>query len=178
MPKNRKILGIITVPLILVAMSALAPQCREHWALLSRYWSRTKPISFYGKVVDQSGNPIADAEVSIVINGFNLAALTGSKEYLKDQRVTCKSDTDGKFTVDHVSGTYLRIERIQATGYSNFPEPGFDRANLLGYGYSRDRGVPYYIPDPQKPAIVPLCKDGEKRLQWPSRGGKDEPNPW
>ena len=77
-----------------------------------------------------------------------------------------------------VSGSVLNVEKIHHPDYVAIPERKWDnrRYEALGYGYSRDRGVPYYIPDPQKPAIFPLRKEGEERVLWPSRGGRDEPN--
>jgi hypothetical protein len=164
-----------TFVLVITAwMAILGP---ERLFLIRRYWSRVQPVVFFGRVVDQGGRPLVGAKVSIVIDAFNMSSLAGSTDYLKSTHVDRVTDVDGNFAVQGLSGTYLRIERIEAPGFMMFPDPRWNRFDLLGYRYSRDRAVPYHIPDPNKPAIFPLRKEGEPRTIWPTRGGRDEPNP-
>src|SRR5439155_16481683 len=130
----------------------------------SVYWGNSKTVQFYGQVVDQNRKPIAGAQVSLAVSGFNPAALTGGEEYLKEQSITCTTDAAGKFVVQGISGIALNIKRISQPNYLAIPEPRWDtpKYEALSYRYARDRGVPYYIPESTKPAIFPLRKEGEK----------------
>jgi hypothetical protein len=180
MPREKLPAFVLGAVVVVIAGMLFSRSCRERWYLTSLYWSKTQPIRFWGQVVDQQGKPIGNAKVSILVSAFNAGALAGSNHYLKEQRTTCTTDANGKFELKDVRGTVLNIEKISASGYAPIPAPGWHTPDFaaLGYGYSRERGVPYYVPDPDKPAVFPLCKDGEQRVLWPSRGGKDEPNPW
>jgi len=171
--------SMVGVAIVSAALVALAiPQCREHWFLAAHYWGKSSNIEFYGRVVDQDAKPVADAIVSVAISTFNPATLTGGKEYLKEQRMTVVTDASGEFKVTGVSGAVLNIEKISHPQYVTIPEVKW-RAGMFeafGYGYWRERGVPYYVPDPRNPAVFPLWKQGQPRTLMPSRGGRDEPN--
>ncbi len=168
------------VSIFMFGFLAMAPQCREHWRMMSVYREKSQPIQFFGRVVDQRGNPIAGAQVVVSVSTFNPATLFGSKEYLREQSVTCTTDRNGAFVIQDVTGSVMNIQKFSHPDYVAIPERKWDnrRYEAMGYRYARDRGVPYYVPDPQKPAVFPLRKEGEERILWPSRGGRDEPNPW
>ncbi len=167
--------GLISI-VLLVGFVASAPQCREHWYMTSVYWKKREPIQFYGRVVDQQGNPIADATVSIKINDFDMSSLLGSSNYMTARRTSRTSDANGAFSITDTRGIILFVESVSHPQFVKIPERDFEHQLHVGsFAYSRERRS-YYVPDPQKPAIFPLRKEGEERVLWPSRGGRDEPN--
>ncbi len=146
--------------------------------MTSVYWKKRQPIQFYGRVVDQQGKPIADATVSIKINDFDMSSLLGSRSYMNERTIIRSTNADGAFSVMNTQGIVIYIKSVSHPQYLKIPERNFKSQLHVGwFAYSRDRG-PYYVPDPQKPAVFPLRKEGEERVLWPSRGGRDEPNPW
>jgi hypothetical protein len=80
------------------------------------------PISFYGKVIDQESRPLSDVtvKVSVVVNF--LATPTRSDQRL--DFVIVKTDAQGKFSVQNVSGSAIQIEEIKKDGYKLSPKVG------------------------------------------------------
>jgi hypothetical protein len=109
------------------------------------------PIEFYGQVVDQNNNGVADAKISfssvIGISGFRSNA---SSEY------SASSDKDGFFSIKGISGAVLSVY-VQKDGYCDYK----DKSNAaFGYGLGPDssRKIP---PTEDHPAIFVLWKKGK-----------------
>ncbi len=163
--------------LLLALVSLLSPTCQQHWYMTSVYWRKSQPVRFYGQVVDQKGTPIPGATVSIMIEDFNRGTFLGSRDYMNQRRLTRTTGSDGKFLVTGTTAMQLIIEKVEHPDYLRIPERKWDVLVAVdGFNYARGR-APRYVPDPQKPAIFPLRKEGEERVLWPTRGGRDEPNP-
>lgn len=97
---------------------------------------RSKDIKFHGSVVDQQGNPVADATVHFVAISGHLAKGSGHQQVRSDER--------GVFRIDGVVGTGLSVDRIIKSGYEvrisqsdfdNFPR--FDDS-VLWSNYTKD----------------------------------------
>ena len=104
------------------------------------------PITFYGKVVDQDGLPIAGATVDV---GVNDASPTGSSVYKH------RSGEDGYFMVSGIKGNHVHIE-VSKDHYLSGSESF--RSYTYG-GMAGSRGI--HQPDPQKPEIFRLQRKGE-----------------
>lgn len=169
------LITVLAIPILLVSLWAWMLGTDQLF-LIQRYWNKSEPINFYGRVVDQQNQPIPGATVIVLIQGFNSQSLTGSKDYMSDERTVITTGSNGEFMVK-ATGIILFVESIAHPAYLKVPERKWDSMFVVnGFRYSKEPGVPYYTPDPQKPAIFPLRKEGEERILWPSRGGKDEPN--
>jgi hypothetical protein len=118
------------------------------------------PISFYGKVVDQDGQPVAAARIRY---GWNAAS--GSNERF------AQSDSHGMFSIEGINGKVLSV-RVQKHGYY---------ASKDGFGafeYAAFFEPHYHEPDPYKPVVFQLQKKQqvaplvrtEQEIRLPERG--------
>jgi hypothetical protein len=94
-------------------------------------------LNFYGKVIDQDGQPVAEANVQGNAAGFDMQDLQHTK-----------TDADGLFHFLGLHGTTLEILPQKA---------GYD------YGYDSDTKRPSkcptnYVPDPSKPLVFTMWK--------------------
>lgn len=104
------------------------------------------PIAFYGRVVDQNGNPVADAEVDYgAINKFD----ANGSDY------TGKSDKNGNFSKTGIAGAVLTVG-VRKEGYYNIHGMS-DAAFAYGVGPDATRKEP---PTADNPAIFMLQKMG------------------
>ena len=105
------------------------------------------PISFYGRVIDQYGNPVSDADV-----GYTAA----DKFNASGSNYSGKSDARGRFEISGIKGAGLLVG-VGKRGY--YPVEGKSSASFA-YGVGRDS---YRQPAPTKdePAIFLLHKMGE-----------------
>jgi len=101
------------------------------------------PIRFYGKVVDEKGIPISEANVHVSMHDHLLEGYS-KKELL--------SDKDGLFTVSgHGLGLGVMVSK---GGYYHLKESD----GTFGYAEGAGTGAPH--PDPSNPAIFVLRKMG------------------
>jgi hypothetical protein len=101
-----------------------------------------KPMDTYGKVVDQDGQPVADAKVC----GF-LGFVYGSEEH------DTTTDAQGNF----------HFSRLRGTGFGIFPEKeGYEFNREIWFAANAER-PDNYLPDPKNPWIIHM---------WKLRGGE------
>src|SRR4051794_12311628 len=81
----------------------------ERLFLVRKYYEKSREIVFHGRVVDQQGDPIAGATVSILIQRPNLNALFGADKYLSDDTVSVTTNQDGSFALRGVNGLTLFV---------------------------------------------------------------------
>jgi hypothetical protein len=110
------------------------------------------PIEFYGKVVDQHGDPVAAAEIKIMPfdNAF------GSS----DTQMLLSSDADGRFSVKGLKGLAMGVQ-VEKTGYLTLSDLGFERpasARRIEYGLDGTGGARFK--DSNKPTLFTLHKIG------------------
>src|SRR3954467_7277950 len=94
------------------------------------------PIAFYGRVMDQYGDPVPDADVKFSAN--DKASGGRPSEYAG------KTDTGGRFSIEGIVGITLGVE-VSKLGYYSIP-PAYGKATSSGvfeYGISpQDRYHP------------------------------------
>ena len=107
-----------------------------------RWWKT--PISFYGRAIDQNGDPIAQADVRFEVND---TSARGTTDYY------AKSDANGVFSLTGVKGANLPIY-ITRDGYyqSRVENHNFDYAGVGNL----------FAPDRNSPIVFCLHKGGEK----------------
>ena len=71
------------------------------------------PISFYGRVIDQHGDPVPQADVKLSAN--DKASGQRPSEYNR------KTDSDGRFSIGGISGITLAVE-VSKPGYRGIPQ--------------------------------------------------------
>lgn len=139
---------------------------------------------FYGRVVDQDGNPVAQAEVNALASelGDNAVIHGATAPVVETQKqLNAWTNQDGHFML-MFPGTYqeLTIQEVIKPSHEwvfdwEWSTPWGDAHNNRFYRLAEPRniGMPYQ-PDPDRPAIFPMHKiDHPGPASRPSRGGKD-----
>ena len=127
---------LLLIMLLVSAWSVAAetPEHKEkaHWSKMARAAeSQIEDIKFVGRVIDQDGKPVVDAEV-FMEGGSNFLA-SGSGQF------TVRTDENGYFSVLNKKGLYLRIGGIKKAGYEiNVIISGQGNPHLYGYKESRN----------------------------------------
>jgi hypothetical protein len=103
------------------------------------------PITFYGKVVDEKGNPIPGASVSFIITDTSRA---GHSEYSR------RSDNDGLFSLKGVKGYAIQVG-VEKEGHYRGP---ISLQSFRSVAFDSEIPVPS---DPANPAVFILRKKGE-----------------
>jgi hypothetical protein len=103
------------------------------------------PINFYGKVVDEKGEPVSGAAIKMI--GTDISP-TGN--FID----TSASDERGLFSLTGRTGKFLSVE-VKKDGYYTSQE------NHTGFEYAAFSDPNYYQPDPNNPVIFHLRKKGE-----------------
>ena len=106
-------------------------------------------LRFYGKVIDQFNEPVADANVNLGIRYFNPA----KGEQVKTVQIN--TDSSGLFDLtDFGSDVYIRT--IEKDGY----EFSDDKNNRLGFEYLQSVAVPF-VPNAANPVVFHMRKKGQ-----------------
>jgi hypothetical protein len=144
------------------------------------------PRLFYGRVIDQSGNPVPDAEIVVQLSQMQMNPIVPGgvvPDHLPQNQFSVRSDAAGSFVVtipppNHV----VEIQSVKKDGYDwvidwawSLSVPphnlGDNRQFILSGKLWK---VPAYQPDQNRPAIFPLHrKDDPSPATQPSRGGSD-----
>lgn len=124
------------------------------------HWEWKTPISFYGRTVDQNGNPVADATVR-----FSRSTADGSS--IVDR---ASSDLDGLFSITGINGKRLQV-RVSKTGYYS------TRRNPIGFEYADTGESSFHVPDSANPVVFYLRKVGAGTVLITSRYGVQQSLP-
>ncbi len=109
------------------------------------------PINFYGKVIDQNGKSVEDAQVIVHLRHFdpNVALwLMATKE------IILKTKNNGNFDVINEKGSHLFVDKVEKKGY----EFTYDSNTKRGFEYSADLEKDRFKPDPANPVIFKMRK--------------------
>jgi hypothetical protein len=101
------------------------------------------PIAFYGKVVDENGTPVAEANINFTWTDLSADGSSGSRT---------SSDEYGLFALQGVTGKNLHVE-VSKAGYYSFNPSG------LYYNYAGGE-VQIFVPDMANPVVFRLKKRG------------------
>jgi hypothetical protein len=131
-------------------------------------------IEFYGKVIDQPGDPVSGAKVSfsVYVNNESLVSqlLTlgyGNVSPAESKVTEVQTDEDGLFSVSGVRGEHATVENIEIEGYLFHSR----KSNQ----YSRKRPESFRQTTVENPALFVMWKQGETAALIKSkyRGGLD-----
>lgn len=111
------------------------------------------PINFYGRVVDQDGNPLSGVRVAVSVRQwYRPTASVGLDSTFPKTELT--TDTGGYFQFVNGSGDDLRIEALEKEGYEA------ELKALRGFGYNTSE---QFRPDPNNPVVFRMWKTGTKQ---------------
>lgn len=176
--RHAKLFVVAAALLALVTAGLIAPSplVGGRWWLYRRYSRDVIPIAFYGRVVDQRGDPIQGARVQVDVTTTDISYLLRRSEILKTFPVEAVTGPDGTFTLSGIRGRSMQVETITRDGYVPVPERYWmeteELRGLLHYRYGPSYGPPLtYTPSPANPAVFPLRRANEPPTSQPSRGG-------
>jgi hypothetical protein len=106
------------------------------------------PINFYGRVLDQDGEPLAGVKVTFDVRIAYPNAATGMR--MGEEKSTPQSDANGNFTLTGMSGYSIKIESVEKIGYKLSDK--FNHEYV--YSWSGD----IFHPDPNNPVIFKMWK--------------------
>ena len=132
----------------------------EHNAIAARFDTR---VRFWGKVVDQNGDPVKDAEIAASVTTLRLVKVNG--RYQEYSMLTARSTADGSFKLEGAEGFSLTIEQIHKVSYvlpsayqagTRWPGAKYDYRYL-----SMDGQGKIFTPNMSKPEVFHLWKLGK-----------------
>ncbi|HEV2208588.1 MAG TPA: carboxypeptidase-like regulatory domain-containing protein [Verrucomicrobiae bacterium] len=126
-----------------VPLSILTQQALAQWsnAMNQAAQEINRPIDFYGKAVDEKGEPLSGANV-------RFGCLVFPENHFMTNAVT---DAQGLFSLTGVTGAVLNV-RVSKEGYEVVPG-----TNQNSFAYSSPTGAGFY-PDPNNPVTFYLRK--------------------
>lgn len=128
--------AIVPSPLTTNAPNTISP--------IAEMWQ--KPIDFYGKVIDETSNPVAGASIE-----FRWDDLT-AKDWTRTATTT--SDAEGLFSLHGGRGATLTVSASKAGYYSSPKDTG-------SYHYAVPNDNRVYSPDQGNPVVFHLWKKGQ-----------------
>jgi hypothetical protein len=140
-------------------------------------------LRFYGRVVDESGRPIAGAHVDAAAFEIKPALANQDLQRVMASELPLAADTDdaGRFTLTAGNRRYeLQIKSVSKAGYDwvfdqawSLRRPGFERKDNRFYRFASPyASTNVYSSDVDRPAIFPMHrKDSSLPASRPSRGG-------
>ncbi len=109
-----------------------------------------QPVSFYGRVVDQSGQPIVGTAVTVSVRSTAEPLPGDSEDIVTPYNLT--TDSNGQFQVTNIKGSLLTVEALAKDGYeAPDPIPG-------EYWYSASMGNSLFTPNADKPEVFTMWK--------------------
>lgn len=122
------------------------PRTIEDWRRMKAedpHFEYKTPISFWGRVVDERGTPVAGAEAEIVITDLSTEGTT---------KVRVFSDVDGLFFLSDRAGKKLSV-RVSKNGY-RAPQT----RNRFSFEYGDLTSPDHFRPDPRRPVVFTLVE--------------------
>jgi Carboxypeptidase regulatory-like domain len=110
------------------------------------------PISFYGKVIDQHGAPVAGAHVALSANDKPMGQ--PNSEYVRT------ADDQGRFSIENIVGITLAVA-VSKSGYKGIPQNNsrlVTSSGVFEYGLESIKGP--HQPNKDAPVIFRLHKVG------------------
>jgi len=110
--------------------------------LVDQAWEWRMPINFFGRVVDEKGQPISGAKIELSWTNLSQA---GSSE------AETKTDAEGYFSLLNKKGRHLQV-RVSKDGYYT------PKQQQISFDYAAFWEANYHEPDPHNPVLFHLRK--------------------
>ncbi|MDD5201251.1 MAG: carboxypeptidase-like regulatory domain-containing protein, partial [Terrimicrobiaceae bacterium] len=112
---------------------------------IDKNWEWKMPINFYGKVIDQDGQPVAGAKVKFIWTNLSMEGSSQSET---------SSDGQGNFMLENKEGRFLQAF-VTKPGYYTAKQQNQDSFDYAGFWDKR-----YYEPNAEAPVLFRLRKQG------------------
>lgn len=94
----------------------LHPWTVTDWRVFAVRWKDSGPITFYGRVVDESGAPVANASTEVVFSRLNLFWINGETQ-IRRVPMSLTTDSAGRFSFQNVRAVGFTVKDIRKPGY-------------------------------------------------------------
>ncbi len=139
----------------------LTPIVLERLRLVEDIARKTNgPVEFYGKVLDQYGEPVVGARIPLELLADSetvlkklLSGINNMGILINEENFVTYSDNEGKFSVHDRRGTSLRVVSIEKEGYL-----ADKKGDIINFRPTRTRR---HQPDAQNPKVYQLWKKGK-----------------
>ena len=138
----------------------------------SKLLSMNGPVEFYGRCLDQEGNPVPSVKVEASLEAISTtflkdwAAATERKkiEPARIESLVADTDADGRFSFTKQQGITLRILALSREGYRAEPM----EVSTFSFGEFANKRSPNLFRNPQTPVVFRLLKKGptEPMISW------------
>jgi hypothetical protein len=117
-------------------------------------------VVFYGKCVDQNGNPIAGVSVKAKLTKMrkSMTSVLANGSFKYYVYLEAISDQNGRFEFFD-EGSYLLLQSIDKSGYMDARGP--DRGYQFGQILHGNKMAGMHDPDPLKPVVFTMWKKGD-----------------
>ena len=133
----------VTLAAVVGASAIWSPR---RWGMYIDAMTEPVPVRFFGRVVDDAGNPVQAAEVYVRLAKPNWTYILGAKSVYTERKAVRVTGADGRFEVNEPSGVALYVDDIL--------KPGLvlqHRRNEGSYYYSGAGANPRHEPDENHP---------------------------
>lgn len=113
---------------------------------------RNVPIDFFGRVIDQNGNPLAGVNISA--NTRTIIIGVDDKPYTAFPKTNLVTGASGEFEISGMAGDVLTIESLDKEGYEKDP------STLRGFSYDPSQ---HFTSSFDNPIIFKLWQNGLKQ---------------
>jgi hypothetical protein len=129
-------------------IDSILPEPRHEALKVLMDW-HNQPVTLYGKVVDQFGEPVVAATVEISLYPVNIPNGKGSDGGLR-------TDHEGKFSISGLTGTSIGASAMKE-GYLRVP-PLSSFSSSASLDYTGGYGTGDHHADPSNPVVLKLLK--------------------
>jgi hypothetical protein len=109
----------------------------------------TKPFSLYGRIIDQDGNAVANAEV---VAGAGIVVDMGGMADVRQQQYKTTTNQEGDFALEEMQGFSFEMKSVSCPGYEVQQWPG------VNYMDHPDQLQPNQISTRERPLILHAWK--------------------
>jgi hypothetical protein len=150
--------AISTLPQGAQSTDKLTPTEQRREVINTWEQAREKEVEFWGKVIDQHGQPVAGVAVTATITSHQIP-LPGFKPHPRTI-YSATSDVSGLFYIKGGAGRGFTIETMMKQGYVLNPELQKRTDNLYWYNYDQldPKG---FMPDANAPVVFRMWKIGK-----------------
>jgi hypothetical protein len=120
-------------------------------------WRQVAPVSFYGRVIDESGRPLRDVEVEVILGTVNPLFIFGAEKPTARRTLILKTDDNGLFRVEGRYGHSLIVWDLRHPRYVF--KPRIEGGGNTGFYFAGAGAHPPHRPDPQHPVSFKKQED-------------------
>lgn len=106
-------------PIAIPSLTASRPSPQK--ALENVVEGKNVPVEFYGRVIDQDGNPLSSVDVKVVVVQLTIPDARIVDISARNIPVEQITDTDGRFKINGMQGASFDLESLEKDGYEAEP---------------------------------------------------------